>query len=129
MIKQLGPQPRLVRKMFFLILGKRVFRPEHYFESPTSTLSNQFMIFFLLFFFLVRAKVNFFEAICTVNDKPIKRNQEMILRMLWWSEEDRKRVFLEIDAVPAAVVVKLNQQVRRIRLIKPAGERKTVKPR
>ena len=69
-----------------------------------------FLVYLFSFIFSI-GKVNFFEAICTVNDKPIKKNQEMILRMLWWKEEDRKRVFLEIDAVPAAVIAKLNQQV------------------
>jgi len=42
-----------------------------------------------------------------VKGVPQKTNQEMCLRRLWRLEEDRQRIFLEVDAVPRVVLEKL----------------------
>ena len=43
----------------------------------------------------------------SVKGVPQKTNQEMCLRRLWRLEEDRQRIFLEVDAVPRVVLEKL----------------------
>jgi hypothetical protein len=49
-------------------------------------------------FLSIQRFVNFFEAICAVNGKAIKSNQEMVLRETWMNEEKRKRTFLKTAA-------------------------------
>ena len=42
--------------------------------------------------------VNFFEAICTVEGRAVKANQEMVLRLTWMNEENRNKMFLSTKA-------------------------------
>jgi len=51
--------------------------------------------------------VNFFEAMCTVEGRPVKANQEMILRLTWMNEGNRAASFLTtrgFDAAKAAAM-------------------------
>ena len=38
--------------------------------------------------------VNFFEAICTVEGEPITANQEMVVRLTWMNDANRRKTFL-----------------------------------
>jgi len=42
--------------------------------------------------------VNFFEAICTAGGKPVKGNQEAVLRLTWMNEEWRSKIYLQTQA-------------------------------
>jgi hypothetical protein len=44
--------------------------------------------------------VNFFEAICTSNQLPVKANQEMIVRMTWMDPRERSKLYLEVGTIP-----------------------------
>jgi hypothetical protein len=43
--------------------------------------------------------VNFFEAICTVQGRAVKANQEMVLRLTWMNPEVRARTYLQLHVV------------------------------
>eukprot|EP00615_Pteridomonas_danica_P005853 CAMPEP_0114339576 /NCGR_PEP_ID=MMETSP0101-20121206/7817_1 /TAXON_ID=38822 ORGANISM="Pteridomonas danica, Strain PT" /NCGR_SAMPLE_ID=MMETSP0101 /ASSEMBLY_ACC=CAM_ASM_000211 /LENGTH=2941 /DNA_ID=CAMNT_0001472581 /DNA_START=113 /DNA_END=8938 /DNA_ORIENTATION=+ len=43
--------------------------------------------------------VNFFEAICTVQGRAVKANQEMVLRLTWMKPEIRSKTYLELHVV------------------------------
>ncbi len=44
--------------------------------------------------------LNFFSAISAVGGRPVKANQEMILRLVWMKEETRRMVMLQIVSFP-----------------------------
>lgn len=50
--------------------------------------------------------VNFFEAICANGTSPVKSNQEMILRMTWNLEEDRSKLYMELESVSNNILKK-----------------------
>jgi hypothetical protein len=43
--------------------------------------------------------VNFFEAICTVEGRAVKANQEMVLRLTWMNDANRAKTYLRTSAI------------------------------